>query len=590
MNGYISRVQITNFRNFKKLDIDLKEKAVIVGENKVGKTNFIYALRLILDLNLPDSARQLTESDFWDGLESPMENKEEIEISIFFKGFESNVKLLAILSDYIISIDGDDPIAKITYKFAPRVNIGGGNESAYEFSIYGGDRITNIFGYQQRKFMPIHVLPALRDVENDLSNWKKSPLKPLIDRLSTIVKKEELELAAEEVNRAIEKVTSLNEVEMLRKSIEERLELMVGKYNSISPKLGFASTDAMKILKSLKLYILGKSERSLSEESLGICNVLYLTLLILELEKKEELEESAITIIAIEEPEAHIHPHLQRLVFRDFLKNNSSVILTTHSPHIASITDLRSIVSFKNCLEENSTVGNSLANISLSADEENDLNRYLDVTKAEILFAKKVILVEGDSELYIISSIANHENYLLDQKGITLCSVQGTNFAPYAKLLGKNALDTPFSVITDADPKEMDEDKIDHLGYKRALKLIENINSEAFSKLSELFNNKNWASFKTVMASEGIFLNSNTLETDLAEAGNTTEMVDVLRELGATEKTIEKFNSALAVKNTEDIIKIIERYGKGRFAQRLASRLTEEKIPQYIKDSIKYLE
>ena len=71
MSVYISRVQINNFRNFHKLDVCLSRKAVIVGENKSGKTNLIHALRLILDPDLPDSARQLKEEDFWDGLESP---------------------------------------------------------------------------------------------------------------------------------------------------------------------------------------------------------------------------------------------------------------------------------------------------------------------------------------------------------------------------------------------------------------------------------------------------------------------------------------------------------------------------------------
>ncbi len=65
----ISRVSVQNFRNFKNLDVSLSEHAVIVGENRIGKSNFIYALRLILDPSLPDSARQLREEDFWDGLD-----------------------------------------------------------------------------------------------------------------------------------------------------------------------------------------------------------------------------------------------------------------------------------------------------------------------------------------------------------------------------------------------------------------------------------------------------------------------------------------------------------------------------------------
>jgi len=60
----ISRIAITNFRNFANLDVRFGEHAVIVGENKIGKSNLLYALRLILDPSLPDSSRKLREEDF----------------------------------------------------------------------------------------------------------------------------------------------------------------------------------------------------------------------------------------------------------------------------------------------------------------------------------------------------------------------------------------------------------------------------------------------------------------------------------------------------------------------------------------------
>ena len=66
----LSRIYIHNFRNFKEFDIKLGDRAVIVGDNKIGKSNLLYALRLILDPSLPDSARQLRLEDFWDGLHS----------------------------------------------------------------------------------------------------------------------------------------------------------------------------------------------------------------------------------------------------------------------------------------------------------------------------------------------------------------------------------------------------------------------------------------------------------------------------------------------------------------------------------------
>jgi len=68
----ISRIQISNFRNFFKVDIKLGDNAVIVGENKVGKSNFLYALRLILDPSLPDSDRKFCDEDFWDDLFRPI--------------------------------------------------------------------------------------------------------------------------------------------------------------------------------------------------------------------------------------------------------------------------------------------------------------------------------------------------------------------------------------------------------------------------------------------------------------------------------------------------------------------------------------
>ena len=85
----LSRVEIKNFRNFKKLDVNLGDHAVILGENKVGKTNLLFALRLLLDPSLPDSARQLRLDDFWDGLDRPLSQQDVIEISLEFQNFEA---------------------------------------------------------------------------------------------------------------------------------------------------------------------------------------------------------------------------------------------------------------------------------------------------------------------------------------------------------------------------------------------------------------------------------------------------------------------------------------------------------------------
>lgn len=75
---YISRVKIKNFRNFKDIDVSLSHKQIIIGENNVGKTTLLRAIQLILDPKLSDEDRQLSESDFYDGLESPLKTVKKL--------------------------------------------------------------------------------------------------------------------------------------------------------------------------------------------------------------------------------------------------------------------------------------------------------------------------------------------------------------------------------------------------------------------------------------------------------------------------------------------------------------------------------
>lgn len=110
MDGlYISRVVIKNYRNFKDLDVRLQHKSVIVGENNVGKTNFIKALQLILDPTLSDEDRMLSESDFNDSLENPMENNHEILIQIYINNYRNNIAVMTMLSDAtVLDDDGNE--------------------------------------------------------------------------------------------------------------------------------------------------------------------------------------------------------------------------------------------------------------------------------------------------------------------------------------------------------------------------------------------------------------------------------------------------------------------------------------------------
>src|SRR5690242_1830447 len=117
----LSRVQISNFRNFATLDIALSENVVLVGENRVGKSNLILALRLVLDPSLPDSARQLKLSDIWDGHDPAVEP--EIHVHLDFVGFDADPALLALLTDYRLA--KDYTVARLSYLLRKKTDIKG---------------------------------------------------------------------------------------------------------------------------------------------------------------------------------------------------------------------------------------------------------------------------------------------------------------------------------------------------------------------------------------------------------------------------------------------------------------------------------
>jgi putative ATP-dependent endonuclease of OLD family len=268
-----------------------------------------------------------------------------------------------------------------------------------------------------------------------------------------------------------------------------------------------------------------------------------------------------------------------------------SAVLTTHSPHIASVAPLRSLLLLKNT-EDEGTKGYSTATLALEDDEIDDLARYLDVTRAEMLFARGVILVEGDAERFLVPEFAKILDTPLDHLGITVCSIAGTNFKPYAKFL--TALEIPFSVVTDWDPPAGDGSP---LGWNRSLKLAETIETVRTGKkqaalVKELDAIEDPNDFCARCEDFGIFSGIDTLEIDLFMGKFAKAIIETLRE-GAFGKErmalIDEWEADPKKLDHEKYIAMIETMGKGRFAQRLASRIGLLAPPSYIANAVKFV-
>jgi putative ATP-dependent endonuclease of OLD family len=516
------KIQIRNFRNFRDVTCGLGKHVVLLGENGAGKSNLLYALRLLLDPSLPDTDRYLDEDDFWDG--GPAFAGSEIVVSIDLTEYEDEPGVLACLADHEVDRPSgwSHSVARLTYHYGPRDTTAEAKRPSttkddYEFAIYGRGDPSNVVSHEVRRFLGFKVLNALRDAEGDLRAWKRSPLRPLLEGVRDKLDKKALAKVAKAVDQATGALAAEPPLAQLRSEIGARLNQMLGQQHDVVPTFGFNSTDPRQLVQSLRLFMDAKRCRQVSDTSLGLANVLYLSLLILHTEQQESSHLTAATILGIEEPEAHLHPQMQRVVFRDLLRSRRSILVSTHSPNIASVAPVEALVVLRRVAGESHVTSFADAT-GFSVEERADLERYLDVTRAEIVFGRGIILVEGDAERFVIPAAAGllQSPVALDEFGISVCSVAGTDFVPYVKLL--KTLEVPFVIVTDGDVR--DGNTASSPGIERGTRILEAIGDNAAAAAVKAGVAKGKAEeARAVLVRAGIFVGSRTLETDLVTKG-----------------------------------------------------------------------
>lgn len=650
---YISKVILKNYRNFKECTVNLSHKGVIIGENNVGKTNFIKALQLILDPSLSEETRSLSEDDFFEGLENPVDNNLEIVIQVFISNYQDNGNIMAQLDDATVNDEGEKKL-KITYKYYPIES--GNSKSEYGYIIFKGDNEENKFTYEDRKYLNIKVIRAIRDVEREINNSRNSPLSKLIK--GYCIEKDDLNQIADNLSQSGADILELDEIVDVGRNLNISFSNILGLDNGLEVSLKTMNIDPNKILNSMKVML---ANREAEDVSLGLNNLLYISLMLLlikdktipsfikgekyrelidyndsdilvksytenekgnyflkgnlsEEEKKglyrfmdeNEPSDGGITILVIEEPEAHLHPTYQRLIYKDVIKkNDNSVILTTHSTHITSIADINSIVHLHK-KKNGETEINTTTKLKLEDPELLDLERYIDIKRGEIYLGRGVILVEGIAEEYLIPKFAEIMEKSLDEKGIIVCNINCTNFKPYVKLLMK--LNIPFVVITDGDfyiIKDGEDKKQFHvmddsseafvqcgyLGLENIETLIKQL--EITSEDIPVDIDEKDKFFKNL----GFYVGNNTLEVDMmVSAAEDDSALKVFCQIfnNLTEGgEIQKNNFKNEIKDRQywKCLKKIEGngIGKGRFAQTFTGKVVQEHIPQYVKEAIEYI-
>ncbi|WP_433294322.1 ATP-dependent nuclease [Actinoplanes sp. CA-030573] len=606
----LRKVHIRNFRNFADLSIEpFPNPAVIVGENGVGKSNLLMALRLVLDPDLPDRRRWLQPDDIHDTGPS-MYAGVEVSVQIELTDFDDDDDARSELDGAIV--DTDPLIARLTYLFKPKKSLAAAlgetegdrlTPDDYEWTIFGADDPSNAM-LAAKRYAALSVLPPLRDAEGDLVRADRSPLTKLLRELPP--SDSNLEKALVAMQTARDELGQDPNVDTVRQMITDRVGSMAGPQLALSPSLAFAGRQE-DLLRSIRLFTDAAGTRGIDRTSTGTANVLYLALLLERLRLRRESGNGEDALLAVEEPEAHLHPTLQRRVFAHLLKQPDRLILTTHSPHIAAVTPLRSLVLLS--AEKGKTQASLVPPGLLEPHETTDIERYLNVTRAEMLFARRIVLVEGAAENFLIPALAEATGFDLDGHGVVVASVEGTDFAPYALLLGDSALRRPFVVLTDGDVTDSEQAHLAEPGLTRARNLLELLdapNSLDFAdKLKEVasgaMDGGSLRGGRADLVSDAsvyqIYVGDHTLEVDIVPL-MAREMVAAFNELAPSSPTRQS-NFAAAVKEVGDaggcstliqrkaLLSKIERMGKGRYGQRLAAHVAAMDLRKRVCDLLK---
>ncbi|MCW9706434.1 ATP-dependent nuclease [Fodinibius salsisoli] len=624
---YLSNLIIENYRTFgskennNHLEIDFQEGLnLLVGENDSGKSAIIDAIRHVL-WTTSDEYHRITEEDFHIVGD---QRKTNLQISCTFTDLtkEEAARYLEWLSlvdgEKCLIVNLEATLNRDVKNYRRRISVNYRSGKNGQGKAIEGDI---------REFLKTTYLKPLRDAESEMSSGRRSRLSQILEAHPDSKEQQndnfddenpndfEPETLVDIMRQAEYLIKNNDYIEDSESKINQDYlnEFSIGD-DTISGELGISKKASLReILEKFELWIRPEDDKEIrTKRGLGINNILFMATELLLLSSESDF---GMPLLLIEEPEAHLHPPMQvRLM--DFLEEKAGltdqslqIITSTHSPNISSKVNPQNLIMVGD--------GNaySLKNdqTKLSEEDYQFLKRFLDVTKANLFFAKGVVIVEGDAENLLIPTLAKLIGCSFSKNGISIVNVGHTGLFRYSRIFQQCEEDKEMPIrvacIADIDIPSDFFSEGNNDADKHYKKTERDYSDEDRSEKKESLQENDGKPVYTFVAENW------TLEYDLIKSGLGLEMltaINLANDLNyedsdladEKEKIIsnskDEYDALISQQEDEaDLIynKFFEHnLSKTVVAQELSHYLEEEydrsledDLPEYIVDAIKYV-
>ncbi len=458
MGMEFTAIEIKNFRNFEVGNVSISNTNVVFGLNDSGKTNFLIALRTVLDYKYRNN---ISESDFFG-----YDTKREIEIKLTLKcevGDEDSDLIISSMKGAISDKGQPDEVFIVL-----KSNWDSENMVAQTEMFWGNDEnnlgnVPNV-GLTLTKIdylFDVVYLEALTDSAKGFSQYRKN-----LD----VKNDANGQQALNDINHKFKEINDILASTSMGTSAADKLTKEYNKLRDEDVDVVIKSDQTMRgIRNGMTPYIRFGDEGTFPASGDGRKKFLAYAIENALVEQRRE-KNYKITLFLIEEPENSLHKSLQKSLSRRLFDSESQMykyfFITTHSSEIVSEMDQTMLIRLGK---------HNIKSVFYKVDEEfSDLKKGYNANISEAIFYNKVMLVEGPSEKILIDAIAEKTDRYPEEMGVYVMPVYGVIFEKFYKLLTNLGVNTLVRTDNDVKPNEDGQEIYSFPGMKRLVALTDN--------------------------------------------------------------------------------------------------------------------